>query len=135
MASTVVTRRRDFWMWPGPGRIYEGLLVAAVYVPLLYFFRNSGFAMAFITALTICFTYIRAVMQTDISAEDWKRFNRSVWVIRVCALATGYWLFSTTQARVARYGVVLAYAVLYAVCESAAWRRKRAIETAARLHN
>jgi hypothetical protein len=131
-ASIVTTDRRGFWTWPGPGRLYEFLLVAAVYLPFLHFFRKSGFAMAAITALTICVTYISAPLRTDMSAEDWSTLNRyTIWVMRAAALAVGYWLFSDTPTMIGRYSAVLAYAVLYVICENAAWRRKRTIEKAA----
>ncbi len=101
----------------------------AVYLPLILIFRESGFAMSVITALTICFTFIIAVLRTDLSADAWKRFNGAVWVARVAVVYTGYWMFSETPGRVGRYFLVLAFAVLYAFCENAAWRRKREIES------
>ena len=108
--------------------------MAAIYLPLFYFFGKSGFAIAVITALTICATFVSAVLRTDLSAEDWKSLNHfSATVIRVAALGTAYWLFSDAPTTVVRYVAVLVYAVLYVFCENAAWRRKGAIQTAAKL--
>ncbi len=107
--------------------------MAAVYIPLLYVFRTSEFAMALITALTICFTYVRAVLRKDFGETEWKMLNRSVWIIRICAVATGYWLFSATQVGMTRACTVVAFAILYVVCEHAAWQRKKEVEATAKL--
>lgn len=133
MTLTALTKRRSFWSWPGPVRGYETLCLIAIYLPLILIFRGSGFAMSVITALTICFTYITAVLRTDLSADNWSRLNSTVWVTRVAVLTTGYWMFSETPAKVGRYLIVLAFAVIYVLCENAAWRRKREIEKAAKL--
>ena len=129
MAATVETR--GFWAWPGPARIYELLLVAATYLPLLYFFCKSWFAMSVITALTICVSFLSAPFRTDLSAKDWRKFNHgTVWIMRAAALGVGFWLFSATPGNTGRFIAVFAYAVLYVISENAAWRRKRAIEQA-----
>jgi len=119
---------------PGPARLYELLLFAAIYISLFHFFSKSGFTISVITALTVCAAFFSAVLRTDLSAEDWSTLNQyTIWIIRVCALAAEYWLFSAAPTTMVRYVAVLVYAALYVVSENAAWRRKAAIEAAAKL--
>lgn len=131
MTSPNVAPSRSFWAWPGPAYLYEIVLLAAVYLPLLHFFNKSGFAMSVIVAFTICVTYVVATLRTDLSAKDWGTFNHyTVSVMRLIALGVGYWLFFNAPTRIVRYSAVIVYAVLYIFCENAAWRRKRIIEAA-----
>jgi hypothetical protein len=131
MAATVGTRTRGFWAWPGPAYIYELLIAAAIYLPLLYFFNKSWFAMSVITALGICATYISSPWRTDLSAKDWRTFYRyPIWIMRAIALAVGFWLYSSTPSTTGRFISVLVYVVLYVISEYVALRHKRAIEHA-----
>jgi nucleoside recognition membrane protein YjiH len=114
-------------------RGYEVLCFIAIYLPIILIFKGSGFAMSIITALTICYTYVNAVLRTDLSSDNWSLLRSTVWVTRVAVLATGYWMFSETPAKIGRYVIVLAFVAIYALCENAAWRRKREIEKAANL--
>ena len=92
--------------------------------------------MSVITALTVCASFVSASLRTDLSAQDWKSLNRfSITIIRIFALAAGYWLFSETPTKAGRYLAALAYAALYVVSERAAWRRKRAVEAGGNLQS
>jgi hypothetical protein len=122
------SKANSLWSWPGPARLYEWLILVILFVPA--YVSKSGFAIALATALMLCGTYITAVYDKDLCAKDWGRLNYAVWVIRLAALGTGYWLYIDAPNQDVRYGTLLAYAVLYISGESAAWHRKKTVEAA-----
>jgi hypothetical protein len=65
--------------------------------------------------------------------KSYKRdaFNYAVWIIRIAAIGTGYWLFIKAPNQGVMYASLLAYVLLYIFSESRAWHHKRAIEAAA----
>jgi hypothetical protein len=127
MAETAETRGTSARL--GPAFIYKILLAAAGYLPLLYFFSKSWFAMSVITALTICLAFLSTPFRTDLSVHDWRTFyHYPIWIMRAVALAIGYWLFVATPSEIGRFIAVLIYAVLYGIGEYVAWHSKPAAD-------
>jgi hypothetical protein len=121
-------KANSLWSWPGPFRLYEWLILVILFVPA--YLSKSGFAIAVATALMLCGVYLTAAYDKDLRKEDWSRFNYAVWIIRIAAIATGYWLFIKAPNQGVLYATLLAYVFLYIFSESTAWHHKRAIEAA-----
>ena len=53
------------------------------------------------------------------------------WVLRVGTAVTGCWLFIVAPSRTVGFAAIAIYAVVYGLCERAAWRRVRSEEASA----
>jgi hypothetical protein len=122
-ATTRSGQRSSYWAWPGPADLYVTFLFAIAAFLVAHFFGKSEFAMASMTAVTICICLAYTALRGN-NLDKWTPYI--AWVMRIAAAGTGWWLFTATPTQAGRFTAVALYAVLYVLCERAVWRRGRA---------
>lgn len=118
-------KRSNYWAWPGPADLYPGLILAAVWIPVLVFARRAELVLASMLALSICaLVALKAVERVWPPRTLWGA--RTAWGVRIGAAIVGWWLFIAVLARADRFIAFIAvvgYAALYVLCDYAAVRR------------
>jgi hypothetical protein len=123
MTMNASTRQRDLGdANHGLRDLCVALILASGWIPVAIAGIHSAFAMAWATGLTICAA--PAAQAFDHEQRKWSGFI--VWVVRLGAVLSGWWLLHSSGLRALGIAALCTFALLYLTCDCVAiWKIRR----------